>query len=144
MSLPRHWICGHRSTVSRLTPFPDPVIGITCSQSPVDPTLHTLFLRSLVHSIQYKAPCQSPYCFQTSTVSKMIMFRCVSPGIICPQSPGEPHFTHCTGAHTLHSPRVTTLEDPLPVVNICSLRSDPTSQRVPGVTCDSSCRPQAI
>ena len=64
MSLPRHWTCGYRSTVSRLTSFPDPVIGITCSQSPVDPTFHTLFLRSLVHSLQYKAPCQSRIVFK--------------------------------------------------------------------------------
>ena len=66
MSLPRHWtiVTGYRSTVSRLTPFQDPVIGITCSQSPVDPTFHTLFLRSLVHSLQYKPPCQSRIVFK--------------------------------------------------------------------------------
>ena len=67
MSLPRHWtiVTGYRSTVSRLTPFQDPVIGITCSQSPVDPTFHTLFLRSLVHSLQYNPPA-SPVLFSNN------------------------------------------------------------------------------
>ena len=40
------------STVSTLTILPDPVLGVTCPQSPSDPTSQMLCLESHIHCFQ--------------------------------------------------------------------------------------------